>query len=50
MAEDRVCGMEVDPSTAQHTSEYEEESYYFYAPGGKRAFEGERQQYMEREE
>ncbi len=50
MAKDPVCGMEVDPSTAQHTSEYQGQTYYFCSPGCKRAFEAEPQQYLKREE
>lgn len=39
MAIDPVCGMEVDESTAQWTSEYQGETYYFCAPGCKRTFD-----------
>ena len=34
--------MDVDPATAQHKSEYQGQTYYFCAPGCKRAFEAER--------
>ena len=46
MAKDPVCGMEVDPSTARHTSDYQGQTYYFCAPGCKRAFEQNPQQYV----
>jgi Cu+-exporting ATPase len=39
MATDPVCGMQVDPATARHTSEYRGQTYYFCAPGCKRAFD-----------
>ena len=47
MAKDPVCGMEVDPSTARHTSEYQGQTYYFCASGCKRAFEAEPQKYLD---
>jgi YHS domain-containing protein len=47
MAKDPVCGMEVDPQTARHTSEYEGTTYYFCAPGCKKAFEAEPQKYLD---
>jgi Cu+-exporting ATPase len=46
MAKDPVCGMDVDPGTAQHKSEYQGQTYYFCAPGCKRAFEAEPQKYL----
>jgi P-type Cu+ transporter len=46
MAKDPVCGMEVDPQTAQHTAEHEGQTYYFCAPGCKRAFEANPKQYI----
>lgn len=36
---DPVCGMEVDPGTAQHTSIHRGKTYYFCAPGCKRQFD-----------
>ena len=45
MAKDPVCGMEVDPSTAQQRSEYQGQTYYFCSPGCKQAFEAEPQKY-----
>jgi Cu+-exporting ATPase len=47
MATDPVCGMQVDPQTAQHKMEYEGQTYYFCAPGCKRAFEAEPQKYLD---
>ena len=46
MATDPVCSMTVDPKTATHTTSYEGQTYYFCAPGCKRAFEGNPQQYL----
>jgi P-type Cu+ transporter len=36
---DPVCGMTVDPATAQHTSEYRGTTYFFCHPGCKAKFE-----------
>jgi Cu+-exporting ATPase len=36
---DPVCGMTVDTETAEHKSEYQGTTYYFCAPGCKRAFD-----------
>lgn len=47
MAKDPVCGMEVDPSTAQQKTEYQGQTYYFCAPGCKRAFESEPRKYLD---
>ncbi|MGD9893990.1 MAG: YHS domain-containing protein [Dehalococcoidia bacterium] len=47
MATDPVCGMQVDPQTAQHKADYEGQTYYFCAPGCKRAFEAEPQKYLD---
>lgn len=49
MAIDPVCGMEVDESSAQWTSEYEGETYYFCAPGCKRSFDNDPQKYLGQE-
>lgn len=45
-AMDPVCGMSVDTESAQHTSEYEGQTYYFCAPGCKRAFEANPERYV----
>lgn len=47
MARDPVCGMEVDPQTAKHTSAYQGQTYYFCAPGCKRAFDAEPEKYLD---
>ena len=47
MAKDPVCGMNVDPSTAKHTTEYNGQTYYFCAPGCKKAFEAEPDKYLD---
>ncbi len=39
MAKDPVCGMEVDEATAGWSSEYMGRTYYFCAPGCKKAFD-----------
>jgi YHS domain-containing protein len=46
MAIDPVCKMQVDPATAQWTSEYQGQTYYFCAPGCKRAFEQDPEKYL----
>ncbi len=45
MAKDPVCGMEVDEDTAPATSEYEGRAFYFCAPGCKREFDSNPEQY-----
>lgn len=39
MAKDPICNMEVDPTSAEWTSEYKGNTYYFCEEGCKRAFE-----------
>jgi YHS domain-containing protein len=46
MAKDVVCGMMVDEATAQWTSEYKGQTYYFCAPGCKSAFDAEPEKYL----
>ena len=46
MAKDPVCGMEVDEATARHTAQYQGQTYYFCAPGCKKAFETDPQKYL----
>ena len=48
MAKDPVCGMEVDEATARHTAQYQGQTYYFCAPGCKKAFEADPQRYLSR--
>ena len=38
MAEDPVCGMEVNEKSAKHIYEYNGKKYYFCAPGCKYQF------------
>lgn len=47
MAKDPVCGMDVDPTTAQHQSEYQGQTYSFCAPGCRRAFEADPKKYLD---
>jgi YHS domain-containing protein len=46
MAKDPVCGMDVDPKTAAGQSEYQGQTYYFCAPGCKKAFDKEPEKYV----
>jgi Cu+-exporting ATPase len=41
MAKDPVCGMVVDEAAARHTAQHDGETYYFCAPGCKKAFEAD---------
>lgn len=43
---DPVCGMSVDTATARYTSDYQGQTYYFCAPGCKRAFDANPQNYL----
>ncbi len=43
---DPVCGMTVDTSTANFTSDYNGTTYYFCAPGCKKSFEKEPEKYL----
>lgn len=45
MANDPVCGMDVDERDAPATSEHGGRTYYFCAPGCKRAFDEDPAQY-----
>jgi YHS domain-containing protein len=47
MAKDPVCGMDVDEKTAAATAEYQGKTYYFCAPGCKKAFEKEPEKYVQ---
>ena len=47
MAKDPVCGMDVDEATAQHKTDYQGTTYYFCAPGCKRAFEADPKKYLD---
>lgn len=39
MAKDPVCRMDVDEKSAKYKTEYKGKTYYFCAPGCKKAFE-----------
>ncbi|MFB0522412.1 MAG: YHS domain-containing protein [Candidatus Bathyarchaeia archaeon] len=45
MAKDLVCGMEVNEETAKYKTEHKGKTYYFCAPGCKKAFETNPQKY-----
>jgi YHS domain-containing protein len=47
MAIDPVCKMEVDEESAQWTSEYQGETYYFCAPGCKSSFDKDPEKYLQ---
>ena len=46
-ATDPVCGMSVDPAAAKHTTEHQGQTYYFCAPGCKKAFEADPAKYLD---
>lgn len=46
MAIDPVCLMEVDEASAQWTSEYKGQTYYFCAPGCKVSFDEDPEKYL----
>ena len=46
MAIDPVCKMEVDEKTARFKTEYKGEMYYFCAPGCKKTFEENPEEYI----
>jgi YHS domain-containing protein len=46
MAIDPVCKMEVNEKTAKFTTEHKGETYYFCAPGCKKAFEEKPEEYL----
>ena len=43
---DPVCGMEVDPETAEWKTDYQGQTYYFCAPGCRQAFQKEPEKYV----
>lgn len=45
---DPVCGMTVDTETAKFTTQYQGETFYFCAPGCKKAFEKAPEEYLKR--
>jgi YHS domain-containing protein len=46
MAKDPVCHMEVNEKTAAATSAYKDKTYYFCAPGCKKAFDADPEKYL----
>jgi YHS domain-containing protein len=46
MAIDPICKMTVDEKTAKFTSVYKGKAYYFCAPGCKRTFDANPEQYV----
>jgi YHS domain-containing protein len=46
MAQDPVCGMDVDEKTAPAKSEYKGKTYYFCSPGCKRDFDKSPEKYV----
>lgn len=46
MAVDPVCGMNVNEKEAKWKTEYQEKTYYFCAPGCRKAFEENPQKYL----
>jgi YHS domain-containing protein len=47
MAKDLVCGMDVDEKTAQYKTEYKGKTYYFCAPGCKKTFEENPEEFID---
>ena len=47
MAIDPVCKMTVDEKKAKFTSVYKGKTYYFCAPGCKKAFDNNPEQYVD---
>ena len=46
MAIDPVCKMTVEETTARFTASYKGKTYYFCAPGCKKAFEANPERYL----
>jgi YHS domain-containing protein len=46
MAKDPVCKMEVDEKTAKYKTVHKGKTYYFCAPGCKKAFEKNPNKYL----
>ncbi len=46
VAKDSVCNMECDEKTAPAKSEYKGKTYYFCAPGCKKAFDADPEKYL----
>lgn len=50
MAQDLVCGMQVDTRTPPATSEHKGKTYYFCSDGCKKEFEKNPKKYVEKEQ
>lgn len=48
MVIDPVCKMKVNEKTAKFKSEYQEKTYYFCAPGCKKAFDNNPEKYLKK--
>lgn len=48
MAIDLVCKMKVDEKTAKFKSVYQEKTYFFCAPGCKKAFDNNPEKYLKK--
>jgi Cu+-exporting ATPase len=48
MAIDPVCKMQVDPAKAPAKSDYKGQTYYFCAPGCKKAFDKEPEKFLKK--
>ena len=46
MEKDPVCGMEIDPETAQESTNYDGRTYYFCSAECKREFEADPRKYV----
>ena len=47
MAKDPVCGMDVDPATAQHKAEYNGQTFYFCSRGCMLDFQDDPEKYLD---
>jgi Cu+-exporting ATPase len=48
LVKDPVCGMDVDPHTAKHRSDYQGRPYYFCSPGCKTKFDANPLRYLDK--
>ena len=48
MVIDPVCKMKIDEKTAKFKSDYQEKTYYFCAPGCKKAFDNNPEKYLKK--
>ena len=46
MEKDPVCGMDVDPKTATQKAQHGGKTYYFCAPGCRKAFEADPKKFL----